>query len=624
MTAQDRSADDCSTDSTLGGREMFKAAAYASVAVATPFVVRGVAKDERLGPYPDRLETDVLVIGGGGAGIFAALHAREAGMRVTLIDKGTVGCSGLSPWAGGVHIFDPDSGDRAAWHEAIAHLGEYLNNRVWLDLYLDQSRAIFERLRTLGVLTGNIVERGRILRELLLERGVILIERVMVTTLLRGAGGAVAGAVGFTYDDSHAPCKAVVANSRVVVLCTGPATFKAPGFPAWGQTGDGDALAYEVGAAISGKEFADTHVTFARHPADVWGGWGASMDRFVGGAGTPQLQNPFMLDLTRFFQAAEGVTDTLGTGGPPGSHGSPGGPPDPRSPASKRPPPPPPATGPYSLGPPEPPVIDFAKLGTRMVGGATNGMSPHKAEGVFCADDTGAAEGVRGLYAAGDALCSMLLGTTYSMGGTSYLGSCQQGDHVARHAVEYVRRTAAEPLAAGEVERALSVQWAARERTQGYTPQWVSSVLRNAMMPYHVLYVKSGERMLAALTMVEYLRNHCVPKLVARNGHELRLAHETAHMLLNAELKLRAGLFRTESRGTHYREDFPSRDDDAWLAWVKLRKVDGRMQTEKELIPAAWRPAKVLDYRQKYPRVFPGEEAFIATRAGLVSGTGPT
>lgn len=37
---------------------------------------------------------------------------------------------------------------------------------------------------------------------------------------------------------------------------------------------------------------------------------------------------------------------------------------------------------------------------------------------------------------------------------------------------------------------------------------------------------------------------------------------QTNNMLLNAEMKLRALLFRTESRGTHYWEDNPARDDD--------------------------------------------------------------
>ena len=608
MTADGK--DDHAEPTTIG--DVARVAGYTAAALGVPLLLRGMASGGGDPLRQDRYEADLLVIGGGGAGIFAALRARAEGLRVALVDKGTVGCSGLSPWAGGVHMFDPAHGDRHRWHDAIAHLGEHVNNRDWLDLYLDQSQAIYEQLLALGVLTGNIVERGRILRELLLERGVVLVERVMVTSLLRSTDGTAAGAVGFAYDDSISPARAMVFAASAVVLCTGPATFKAPGFPAWGQTGDGDALAYRVGAAISGKEFADTHMTFARHPADVWGGWGASMGGFVGGEGDPGRENPFMLDLKRFFQAAEGVTDTLGTGGPPGTYGSPGGPTDPR--LSPRSPPPPPPTGDPRLGMPTPIRLDFEKLGTRMVGGATNGMAPHKAEGVFCADTTGAAEGVPGLFAAGDALSSMLLGSTYSMGGTSYLGSCQQGDHVARHAADYVRRERKGVVAPEIVGAALDHLWAPRLRRTGFTPSWVAGVLRNAMMPYYVLYVKSAARMEAALATVEYLRDCCVPYLRASNGHELRLAHESSNMLLNAEMKLRAGLFRTESRGTHYREDYPARDDHEWLAWVTLRERDGRMVAARRPVPVGWRPAAESAYRDRYPTVFPGEDDYLASR----------
>ncbi len=583
-------------------------ATFAGAAVAMPAIVRRLGAS-RADASCESCDADILVIGGGGAGIFAALRAREEGLRVALVDKGTVGCSGLSPWAGGIQVFDPATGDGAVWHDVIAHLGEHLNNRAWLDLYLQQSKAVHDRLDRLGVLAGNIVERGRILRGLLVDQGVRLVERVMVTSLLRDEAGAVAGALGFRYDDAQSPSAAVVVTARAVMLCTGPSTFKGPGFPAWGQTGDGDALAYRVGAAISGKEFSDTHMTFARHPADVWGGWGASMDHFMGGEGHPSRDNPFVLDLKRFFQAADGITDTLGTGGPPGSYGSPGGPVDPRIPPGERPPLPPPPSGGGS--PPPPLVLDFEALGTRMVGGATNGMAPHKAEGVFCADTSGAADGVPGLYAAGDALSSMLLGSTYSVGGTSYLGSCQQGYHVAGHAIAFARRKA-DAIREDELAWARKHLWAPHERRQGFSPQWVSGVLRNAMMPYYVLYVKSAERMQAALSTVEYLRDTCLPKLVARDGHGLRLAHETANMLLNAEMKLRAGLFRTESRGTHYREDFPARDDAQWLAWVTLRETGGRMQPAKHEIPPAWRPDAGLPYRERYPVVFPGEDAFRA------------
>ncbi len=95
----------------------------------------------------------------------------------------------------------------------------------------------------------------------------------------------------------------------------------------------------------------------------------------------------------------------------------------------------------------------------------------------------------------------------------------------------------------------------------------------------------------AALTQIMYLQEHMVPLLVASDTHELKLVHETKNMLLNAEMKLRASLFRTESRGTHYREEYPARDDDNWLAWVLIQRgKDGAMALSNEEVPEKWRP----------------------------------
>lgn len=56
------------------------------------------------------VETDVLVIGGGIAGTFAAIKANEKGVDVTLVDKGTVGRSGKAPWLAAFSVFDPSAG----------------------------------------------------------------------------------------------------------------------------------------------------------------------------------------------------------------------------------------------------------------------------------------------------------------------------------------------------------------------------------------------------------------------------------------------------------------------------------------------------------------------------------
>jgi succinate dehydrogenase/fumarate reductase flavoprotein subunit len=135
-------------------------------------------------------------------------------------------------------------------------------------------------------------------------------------------------------------------------------------------------------------------------------------------------------------------------------------------------------------------------------------------------------------------------------------------------------------------------------------------MLQNTMVPYYVMQVKRGDRLQAALINVEFFQDHLVPLLYAGDQHELRLVHETRNMVLNAEMRLRASLFRTETRGCHYREDYPLRDDDEWLAWVVLKKgVDGAMKLLKRPIPAEWHPDPALSYEERYPNRVPGEGA---------------
>jgi succinate dehydrogenase/fumarate reductase flavoprotein subunit len=94
---------------------------------------------------------------------------------------------------------------------------------------------------------------------------------------------------------------------------------------------------------------------------------------------------------------------------------------------------------------------------------------------------------------------------------------------------------------------------------------------------------------------------------MAKDAHEWRMAVEAKNMALDAEMRLRASLFRTESRGTHFREDYPRRGDPEWLAWVKLKDEQGTMKVYKEPIPKEWWPDFSQPYEKRYPRMFPGE-----------------
>jgi succinate dehydrogenase/fumarate reductase flavoprotein subunit len=68
-----------------------------------------------------RFETDVLVIGGGIAGCFAAIKASEQGARVILVDKGHAGKSGQTPYAGNFMAYNP------AWGHNIDEWMNYIN-----------------------------------------------------------------------------------------------------------------------------------------------------------------------------------------------------------------------------------------------------------------------------------------------------------------------------------------------------------------------------------------------------------------------------------------------------------------------------------------------------------------
>jgi succinate dehydrogenase/fumarate reductase flavoprotein subunit len=243
--------------------------------------------------------------------------------------------------------------------------------------------------------------------------------------------------------------------------------------------------------------------------------------------------------------------------------------------------------------------------------GAATGLGIHKAEGIWPANMQGACN-VQGLFAAGDGLGSMLCGSSYVGIGMSLSGSAVQGAAVGQGAAEYARQMAVPTLSEDEISSMQSEMFAPRERETGFTPAWVTQVLQNTMFPYFVLMVKEQGRLEAALSTVTLLRENMVPHLVARDAHELRLAHETANMLLNAEMKLRASLFRTESRGTHYREDHPARDDDNWLAWVLLQMgPDGEMSLTKEDVPDEWKPDLSIPYEERYPNRFPGELEYL-------------
>lgn len=519
--------------------------------------------------------TDVLVVGGGMAGVFAAIKAHDNGAKVILVDKGAVGRSGQTPFARGIFRYDEKetgiSKDEFLRRTAVA--SEYMNNPAYTRLMIDQGPACIDELASWGFFDEGCYAKA--MTYPLEERNIQVIQRTTLTHLLKEDQGVV-GAMGMLIDANES----IVVHAKSVILCTGAGGFKPSGWQIGSLTHDGDAMAYRIGAEITGKEWVDGH-----------GMKNYGLDGKSKIESFPILQP--MLGVEQNIEVSKnGPTTEMPMGPPPGMDDSQGGPPG-QGPGGGRdqvaggPPAGDSKTGgPPGGGPPGgsgghggPPP------GGMMMGGASAGMSQHKAEGLFPQDDR-CASNIPGLYAAGDSLGSMQSGGIYTQTGSSLVGSAAQGSVAGEAAAAYCQNRTLFKTPMSRLKQVNSEIYAPYLRERGFSAQWVTQTLQGVMIPNFILYVKSKERLEAALTYIEYLRDHQLPLMMADDLHDLRLCHETANMVLNAEMKLRTSLMRTESRGSHYREDYPKPNDKDWLCWIKIRQAkDGSMELLKHPIP---------------------------------------
>jgi len=212
-----------------------------------------------------------------------------------------------------------------------------------------------------------------------------------------------------------------------------------------------------------------------------------------------------------------------------------------------------------------------------------------------------------GLYAAGDCAGTRMCGSCYAPMGYGLAGASVTGHRVGQHSAEFSLRVNQAETDVKEIARLKDGIYEPLLRTGGFSPAFVTQTLRNIMVPYFIMQIKHEQRLQAALTLVEFLQRDLIPKMKAQDAHELRMAHETRNMALNAEMVLRASLFRTESRGSHYREDFPRRVDPDWLAWTVLKQEQGEMKLFKLPIPKEWWPDLSKPYEERYELRFPPE-----------------
>ncbi|MCX2833400.1 FAD-dependent oxidoreductase [Microbulbifer thermotolerans] len=537
------------------------------------------------------LETDVLVIGGGMAGLFAAVKAHDAGARVLIVSKGRLGSSGLTPFAKGIFSYDPATANMSI-DEFVAKVSESSlgsSNPVFTRQLAEYSKARVEELKSWGFFDSALYNNS--FMRPIEARGIPLHERIMITHLLKEQGRVV-GASGFSLDDN----RILHFRAKTVVLCTGSGGFKSSGFPLCDLTHDGTVMAYKIGAKVTGKEWNDGHPASAVNSGSCYDNWHGQVEEKPNitsvdihhDLGVDMNYTAYVLGPSSQGMGPPGGPAGKGPGersdGPPSMEQVSGGPYVPE--AFRRaggPPPMPPQQSGFLAGlfgdkkPSGPPGMQGPK-----VGGSSAGMAIHKSEGLVPVDETGLST-VPGLYAAGDALGSYMSGGIYTQIGSSLAGSAVQGAIAGEAAAKASQKAMAVELPASKFAAVEEEILAPLQRERGYSPAWVTQVLQSVMIPNFVLYIKKERLMQAALAYVEELREHHVPMLLADDRHKLRLAHETENMIITAEMKMRASLMRKESRCSHYRLDYPEVDDVNWRAWINIWQDEkGQMQLEKQ------------------------------------------
>jgi succinate dehydrogenase/fumarate reductase flavoprotein subunit len=491
-------------------------------------------------------DADVLVLGGGPAGTWAAVSAAEHGARVVLADKGFCGTSGATAAAGtGVWYIDPDPALREAAMASREKLGGYLQDRRWMARVLDCTYAQSSRLAYWGYpypvddsgrsqrnsLQGP--EYMRLMRKRTKQAGVTILDHSPALELLVDDEGAVAGATGLRRQKQDR----WIVRAKAVVIATGGCAFLSKTLGSNVLTGDGYLMAAEAGAELSSMEFSNPYAispAFGSVTKTLFYGWasfthedgsavpGAASKGGRSAIARALLQGPVYAQLDK---ADAGVRRTMRASQPN-------------------------FFLPFDRSGIDPFMERFPV--TLRLEGTVRGTG-----GLRVVDDT-CATSVPGLYAAGDAATRELVCGGFTGGGSHNAAwAMSSGTWAGQGAADYARF--AGPLAKRSAARGGTVALQAGSG-RAFAPSGLARLVQNEVFPYELNYFRESGRLEASLKRLDALWAEASGADAAAESDLLR-AREAAAMLATARWMYRSALARKESRGMHRRDDFPDQDD---------------------------------------------------------------
>lgn len=184
-----------------------------------------------------------------------------------------------------------------------------------------------------------------------------------------------------------------------------------------------------------------------------------------------------------------------------------------------------------------------------------------------------------GLYAAGETVGG--LHGANRPGGSAGAEVLVFGARAGKYAAESARekRLAPEGKAAVLIAREKKRYKERKLRSEGSMSLTEAMSVFYKIMADHLYIIKNGQGINKAIGKLKDLEES-IPQITVKNIQQLSALHRFEHMLKSAQIVAAAALIRTESRGVHYRSDYPERKDKQWLNNIVIQRLGDKMQIE--------------------------------------------
>lgn len=570
---------------------------------------------------------DVLVIGSGGAGLRAAIEAARSGVSVAVICRSLLGKAHTVMAEGGVAAALANVDDRDSWKVHFADTmrgGQYLNNWRMAELHAKESPdrvreleawgAVFDRTDDGRILQRNFgghkyprlahvgdrtgLEMIRTLQDHTIHQRVDIYQEFTIVNLLKD-GDRIAGAFG--YDREKGLFK--VFRSKAVIIATGGMgrIYKISS-NSWDCTGSGISLAYHAGAELIDMEFVQFHPTGMVWPPSVRGLLITEGVRGEGGVLRNNQGRRFMFDdIPELYKGQTSTNEEEGWRYTQGDKNA------------KRPP---------ELltrdhvarcimreikegrgSPHEGVFLDIAWIKEKIPNAADHikrklpsmyhqfkelagvditkdpmevGPTTHYIMGGVRVDADTQMTSTPGLFAAGE--CAAGLHGANRLGGNSLSDLLVFGKRAGEYAARYAKENKMATLTSRQVDEPMAWALAPFERTAttGENPFQLQAQLQE-MMQKLVGIVRTGNELEEAIRHIVTLQQKAGHVSCGGNRYYnpgWHTALELKHMLTVAEAIARSARERKESRGGHFREDFPDKSEDFGKINISLRKTE--------------------------------------------------